>query len=106
MNKQQAMAFLAEAEDVAVGIEEERLEAAFGAPTPITVQASYHVVFHTHGRQRDAYVEYDDRGTNHHWFIFGHVSEEIQNAKYATSSDAIAAIGEYAGTTQEVEVTV
>ena len=106
MNKQQAMARLAEAEDVAVGIEEERLEAAFGAPTPITVQASYHVVFHTHGRQRDAYVEYDDRGTNHHWFIFGHVSQQIQDTKYATSADAIAAVGTYVNPNQEVEVTL
>lgn len=106
MNKQQAMARLAEAEDVAVGIEEEQLEAAFGAPTPITVQASYHVVFHTHGRQRDAYVEHDNRGTNHHWFVFGHVSEEIQNAKYATSTDAITAVAQWANPSQEVEVTV
>lgn len=105
MNKQQAMAFLAEAEDVAVGIEEERLEAAFGAPTPITVQANYHVTFTVRGRREDAWIEFDDRGDGH-WFVFGHVSQQIQDTKYATSADAITAVGEYAGTTQEVEVTV
>lgn len=105
MNKQEALARLAEAEDVAVGVEEEQLEAAFGPSTPITVQANYHVTFTVRGRREDAWIEFDDRGDGH-WFVFGHVSQQIQDTKYATSADAIAAVGTYVNPNQEVEVTL
>lgn len=45
--------------------------------------ASYHL---TDG-SRQAWIEYDDRGENNHWYVFGQVSDELQNTSFHDSAD-------------------